>query len=77
MIITPGELLDTSMAQLQTLAAFLADQLGDCSDQPELATAEARACREILLSLSVLILKLAPSLGVDQRQQISHDRSAW
>jgi hypothetical protein len=58
MMITPGELLDTSIAQLQTLAAFLGDQLGDKRDRPESATSEARACKEILLSLSALILKL-------------------
>jgi hypothetical protein len=58
MMITPGELLDTSIAQLQTLAAFLGDQLGDKRDRAESATSETRACKEILLSLSALILKL-------------------
>ena len=58
MMITPGELLDTSIGQLQTLVAFLGDQLGGRNEQPELATLEARACEEILLSLSVLIPKL-------------------
>jgi hypothetical protein len=57
-MITPGELLDTSIAQLQTLVAFLGDQLGDRNGRPEPATLEARACEEILLSLSVLIPKL-------------------
>jgi hypothetical protein len=63
MAITAGELLDTSVAQLQTLAAFLGDQLGEGGEQAESATAEARACREILLSLRVLIMRLAPSSG--------------
>jgi hypothetical protein len=58
MMITPGELLDTSIAQLETLVAFLGDQLGDRNYWPEPATAEARACEEILLSLNVLIPKL-------------------
>ena len=58
MMITSGELLDTSIAQLQTLAAFLDEQLGDRSERAEPAASEARACKEILLSLSVLILKL-------------------
>ncbi|HSY04773.1 MAG TPA: hypothetical protein VK803_02435 [Steroidobacteraceae bacterium] len=57
MMITAGELLDTSIAQLRALIAFLGDQLGD-SSRPERATSEARACNEILLSLSVLIVKL-------------------
>lgn len=58
MMISPAELLDTSVAQLQTLTAFLGDQLGDRNDGPDSATSEARACEEILLSLNVLILKL-------------------
>ena len=58
MMITAGELLDTSIAQLRALVAFLGDQLGDNSVRAERATPEARACNEILLSLSVLILKL-------------------
>ena len=44
-MITPGELLDTSIAQLQTLAAFLGDQLGDKRDRLESATSEARVDR--------------------------------
>ena len=55
MRITPGELLDTSIAQLRTLVAFLGEQLGDRNERPEPATLEARACEEILLSLSLLI----------------------
>jgi len=58
MMISPAELLDTSVAQLQTLTAFLGEQLGDRNDRADSATSEARACAEILLSLSVLILKL-------------------
>jgi hypothetical protein len=58
MMISPAELLDTSVAQLQTLSAFLGEQLGDRNDRPDSATSESRACGEILLSLSVLILKL-------------------
>jgi hypothetical protein len=58
MMISPAERLDTSVVQLQTLTAFLGDQLGDRHDRPDSATSEARACEEILLSLSVLILKL-------------------
>jgi hypothetical protein len=51
MTITPLELLDTSIAQLQTLVAFLDDQLG----WTESATLETRACKEIARSLCVLI----------------------
>ena len=57
MTITPGELLDISIAQLQTLAAFLADQLSDQSPgagAPS-SSAEARVCRELGVSLGALI----------------------
>lgn len=51
MTITPPELLNTSIAQLQTLVAFLEDQLG-WSDS---AARETRACKEIARSLCSLI----------------------
>lgn len=51
MTITPVELLDTSIAQLQTLVAFLDDQL----DGTQSATAETYACKEIARSLCRLI----------------------
>lgn len=57
-MITPRELLDTSIAQLRTLVRFLDEQIGEGRGGAEPATAEARACDEILQSLSVLILKL-------------------
>lgn len=75
MMISPAELLDTSVAQLQTLTAFLGEQLGDRNDRPDSAASEARACEEILLSLSVLILKFeavrhvsAGGQGIDRRE---------
>jgi hypothetical protein len=48
---TPLELLDTSIAQLRTLVAFLDDQLSDANP----AQIETRACKEIARSLGVLI----------------------
>jgi len=59
MIATPRELLDTSIAQLQTLRAFLGDQLGGNAVEPQpSATPEILACQEILVSLGALILKV-------------------
>ena len=55
---TPNELLETSIAQLRTLAAFLREQLGQGSDSTTSASVQVRACREVLSSLSVLILRL-------------------
>lgn len=59
MITTPRELLDTSIAQLQVLAAFLGDQLGESADASKTtATPEIRACQEIQASLMALIVRL-------------------
>lgn len=65
MSLTPSVLLDTSIAQLRTLAAFLAEEMGEyrlaqgsSGHQSEAANLEARACKEILLTISVLIPKL-------------------
>lgn len=51
-------LLDVSIANLQTLATLLADELGDCGQPLPPASPEARACKEALLTISVLIPKL-------------------
>jgi len=52
-MITTRELLDTSIAQLQTLAAFLGEQISESADGS--AVLETRACKEILRALSALI----------------------
>jgi len=57
MTATSRELLDTSIAQLQALSAFLGDQLGVVTARSGSA-AEIRACEEILVSLGALILKV-------------------
>jgi len=49
---TPRELPDISIAQLWTLTHFLGEQLGEGREGAEPATAETRACHEILRSLS-------------------------
>ena len=60
MLITPQEVLDTSVAQLETLAAFLCEQLDESIADPRHVTEETRACKEILGSLRVLILRVRP-----------------
>ena len=63
MTITPGELLETSVAQLRTLVAFLGEQL-DGSARGATAQSgmlEVRACQNILVSLTV-VLQDAPAL---------------
>jgi hypothetical protein len=61
MLITPQEVLDTSVAQLETLAAFLCEQLDESVDDRGHVTNETRACKEILGSLRVLILRVRPT----------------
>jgi hypothetical protein len=53
LMITRRELLETSVAQLQTLAAFLSDQLSETAHGS--AGLETRACKEILCAVSRLI----------------------
>jgi hypothetical protein len=68
MIATPRELLDTSIAQLQTLTAFLGDHLRECADPTESSVSpEMLACREIHLSLGALILKIQATHRVRYR----------
>jgi hypothetical protein len=56
---TPRELLDTSIAQLELLRAFLGEQLGVRTDKSEsTATSDLIACQEILVSLGALILRV-------------------
>jgi hypothetical protein len=57
-MIAARELLDTSIGQLQTLTAFLREQLGEGGHGSEFETAERRACNELLAYLPVLILRL-------------------
>ena len=58
MTLTPRVLLDTSIAQLQTLSSFLAEEMGTYRQGSVTVSPEARACKEILLTISVLIPKL-------------------
>lgn len=51
-------LIDSSIVQLERLSSYLVDTLGELRADSRAATLEARACKEILLSISVLIPKL-------------------
>lgn len=54
----PTIVIDSSIVQLQRLSAYLVDTLGELRADSRAATLEARACKEILLSITVLIPKL-------------------
>jgi hypothetical protein len=68
MTATARELLDTSIAQLQALSAFLGDQLGVVTARAG-SGAEIRACEEILVSLGALILKVQVARGVSSSRR--------
>ena len=74
--LTPRVLLDTSIAQLRTLAAFLAEEMGEYRYQSEVANLEARACKEILLTISVLIPKLQAARYVVTDDDVALGRCA-
>jgi hypothetical protein len=76
MTITTNELLDTSIAQLRTLAAFLREQLGPGADRMPSGAAQVRACKELLSSLSALILRLqaARETAADAGEPYRDDR---
>jgi hypothetical protein len=54
----PRVLLETSIANLRTLATLFADELGNCGRTSTVPSPEARACQEALMTISVLIPKL-------------------
>jgi hypothetical protein len=58
MTAAPRVLLDTSIANLRTLAAFFAGELVNCGQSHRVPSPEARACQEALLTIAVLIPKL-------------------
>ena len=58
MIATPQAALARSIGELRTLASCLAEEIGTACDGRRTATPEARVCKELLLSISVLLPKL-------------------
>jgi hypothetical protein len=74
MSLTPQVLLDTSIAQLRTLASFLAEEMGEYRLRSDAASLEARACKEILLTISVLIPKLQAARYVVVEDSVPYAR---
>jgi hypothetical protein len=75
MTLTPHDLLDVSIAQLNTLASFLAEEMGAARERVDVVTPEVRACEEILLTISVLIPKLQAALYVMPREAMPSTRA--
>jgi len=66
--LTPQTLLEISIAQLKTLEAFLAEEMVGARDRDD--TPEARACREILTCIGVLVPKLQAARYVMPREAL-------
>ncbi|HUN26468.1 MAG TPA: hypothetical protein VMU67_09175 [Steroidobacteraceae bacterium] len=63
-------LIETSIAQLQSLSACLVSELGALGPRRPGESLEARACKEILLSITVLVPKLQAAryvIGEDEQ----------
>jgi len=58
MATTAQALIDTSLAQLQSLSACLVSELSVLHDRTATQSLEARACKELLLCITVLVPKL-------------------
>ena len=58
MIATPHVLLERSVGDFQSLASTLAEEIGTACDGRRAVSPEARVCKELLLSISVLLPKL-------------------
>jgi len=82
MMATPHMLLERSIRELQTLAASLAEEVGSACDCAHVVTPEARACKELLLSISVLLPKLRaaryvlPEQGMDREIAVGRTAEA-
>ena len=73
MITTPHALLDRSIGELKTLAASLAEEMGSACDGRLPVAAELRVCKELLLSISVLLPKLQAARFVLPEQRSDRD----
>ena len=58
MFIEPSALLDQTIDTLQTLAAYLEDEVDERTQPATSLSPEARRCKEALLTINVLIPKL-------------------
>jgi hypothetical protein len=63
--------LETSIAQVRTLAAFLGEQLDESAGGAQSSNLEVRACKDMLVSLTVL---LQHSRRSDRTQEIAEAR---
>lgn len=79
MTITPCELLETSIAQLRTLVAFLGEQLDESAGgrAAQSSTLEARACKDMLRALTVVLQRAGGSAGpaLDDKLQLAPGRA--
>jgi len=66
---TPG------VTPFETLASSLVEDIGSACDRTRSVTAEARVCKELLLSISVLLPKLQAARYVLPDQELQPERA--
>lgn len=68
MFIDPRTLMNQTIDDLQTLAAYLEDEVDERTHDLEKLTPEGRRCKEALMTINVLLPKLRAVMLIDDRQ---------
>jgi hypothetical protein len=71
-ILTPHQLIDDTIDKLETLSGYLSDEVENRAAASRQLTSEARACKEALQTIRILIPKLhrARSVQITNRAQM-------
>jgi hypothetical protein len=68
MFIDPRALMNQTIDDLQSLAAYLEDEVDERTHDQDKLTAEARRCKEALLTINVLLPKLRAVMLIEEIQ---------
>jgi hypothetical protein len=68
MFIDPRTLMNQTIDDLQTLAAYLEDEVDERTHDQEKLTPEGRRCKEALMTINVLLPKLRAVMLIDEIQ---------
>jgi len=68
MFIEPRALMNQTIDDLQTLAAYLEDEVDERTHDHDKLSAEARRCKEALMTINVLLPKLRAVMLMEEIQ---------
>ena len=68
MFIDPRTIMNQTIDDLQTLAAYLEDEVDERTHDHEKLTPEGRRCKEALMTINVLLPKLRAVMLIDEMQ---------